>query len=63
MRKRLVEDGAPIADIYSRLEERRKAKASAYYERKKVAQKQLADSKKRAKVDKKTTKALQAYGY
>ncbi len=50
--------GAP-----NRLEERRKAKALAYYERKKVAQRHLSEAKKKAKVDKKTTKALEALGY
>jgi large subunit ribosomal protein L13Ae len=45
------------------LEERRKAKGAAYYERKKIATRQLTDAKKNAKVDKKTAKALEAYGY
>lgn len=46
-----------------RLEDRRKAKAAAYYERKKLAQKQLTEAKKGAKVDAKTVKALEAYGH
>lgn len=46
-----------------RLEDRRKAKSAAYYERKKVAQRQLSEAKKSAKVDANTTKALEAYGY
>jgi large subunit ribosomal protein L13Ae len=46
-----------------RLEERRKAKATAYYERKKLADRQLTEAKKSAKVDTKTAKALAAYGY
>lgn len=46
-----------------RLEERRKAKGAAYYERKKAATRQLSEAKKNAKVDDKTTKALEAYGY
>lgn len=48
---------------YKRLEERRKAKGAAYYERKKLALRQLSDAKKNAKVDTKTTKALESYGY
>lgn len=45
------------------LEERRKAKSAAYYERKKLAQRQLTEAKKNAKVDSKTTKALESFGY
>lgn len=51
------------ADIICRLEERRKAKGAAYYERKKLAARQLSEAKKTAKVDTKTTEALQAFGY
>ena len=51
-------------DISShRLEERRKAKGAAYYERKKLAQRQLSEAKKNAKVDSKTADALASYGY
>jgi len=46
-----------------RLEERRKEKAKAWHERKKVARKQILDSQKSAKVDSKTKKQLAAYGY
>lgn len=46
-----------------RLEERRKAKGAAYYERKKLAARQLSEAKKNAKVDPKTAAALEAYGY
>jgi hypothetical protein len=37
----------------------------AYYERKKTAQRQITESKKKAagSVDKKTAKALEGYGY
>jgi hypothetical protein len=49
--------------ISHRLEERRKAKGAAYYERKKVAARQLADAKKSAKVKADTKKGLTAYGY
>lgn len=45
------------------LEERRKAKGAAYYERKKVAARQLSDAKKNASVKEETAKALAAYGY
>jgi len=47
----------------SRLEERRKAKSAAYYERKKVARKQIADAKKGAKLDSKAQQTLTEYGY
>lgn len=47
----------------NRLEERRKAKGAAYYERKKLAQRQLSEAKKSAKVDTKTATALESYGY
>jgi len=46
-----------------RLEERRKVKGSAYYERKKAARRQLADAQKSAKVDEKTKTQLAEYGY
>lgn len=49
--------------ITYRLEERRKAKGAAYYERKKLAVRQLSEAKKNAKVDTKTAKALESYGY
>lgn len=45
------------------LEERRKAKGAAYYERKKVAARQLSDAKKNASVKAETTKALASFGY
>jgi large subunit ribosomal protein L13Ae len=45
------------------LEERRKAKGAAYYERKKLAARQLSEAKKTAQVDTKTAEALAAYGY
>lgn len=57
------EVGWKYQDVVARLEERRKAKGAAYYERKKVAQRQLSDAKKNAKVDEKTTQALEAFGY
>jgi large subunit ribosomal protein L13Ae len=45
------------------LEERRKAKGTAYYERKKLAQRQLTEAKKNAKVDSKTAKTLESFGH
>lgn len=51
------------ADIYIRLEERRKIKGAAYYERKKVIQRQLSEAKNSAVVDEKTKKQLANYGY
>lgn len=56
--------GHGIADrIYYRLEERRKVKGAAYYERKKVAKRQLSEAQKSAKVDEKTKTELAKYGY
>jgi large subunit ribosomal protein L13Ae len=46
-----------------RLEERRKVKGSAYYERKKAARRQLAEAQKNAKVDNKTKEQLASFGY
>lgn len=51
------------ADEMCRLEERRKVKGQAYYERKKAAQKMLGDAKTSAKVDADTKKQLEQYGY
>jgi len=45
-----------------RLEERRKAKGSAYYERKKAQRRQLAEAKKTGASDD-TKKALAELGY
>jgi large subunit ribosomal protein L13Ae len=45
------------------LEERRKVKSAAYYERKKVARRQLAEAQKSADADPKTKKQLASYGY
>ena len=49
--------------MIDRLEERRKVKSAAYYERKKIARKQLADAKKAAKVDDNVKTQLAQYGY
>ncbi|KAK6836199.1 ribosomal protein L16- L13 family [Apiospora arundinis] len=57
------ENGWKYQDVVERLEERRKAKSAAYYERKKLAQRQLSEAKKNAKVDDKTAQALTSYGY
>ena len=48
---------------FRRLEERRKVKGQAYYERKKAARKMLTDAKKDASVPDKTKQQLEAYGY
>lgn len=45
------------------LEERRKVKGAAYYERKKAARRQLAEAKKTANVDGKTQEQLTSLGY
>lgn len=52
-----------VANFDHRLEERRKAKGAAYYERKKSARRNLTEAKKAAKVDSKVTEALAAYGH
>jgi large subunit ribosomal protein L13Ae len=49
--------------LISRLEERRKVKGQAYYERKKAMRKMLVDAKKNASVDSKVQKQLEEYGY
>jgi large subunit ribosomal protein L13Ae len=46
-----------------RLEERRKVKSGAYYERKKAARRQLAEATKSSVVDENTKKELAKYGY
>jgi large subunit ribosomal protein L13Ae len=46
-----------------RLEERRKVKGAAYYERKKAARRQLAEATKNAGGDEKTKMELAKYGY
>ena len=46
-----------------RLEERRKVKGAAYYERKKAARRQLSEAQKNAKVDDKTKAQLAEFGY
>lgn len=45
------------------MEERRKVKGAAYYERKKAARRQLSEATKSAKVDGKTKSQLAEYGY
>lgn len=52
-----------LANGRNRLEERRKAKGSAYYERKKAVRRQLLEAQKTAKVDEKTKAQLADYGY
>ena len=48
---------------HHRLEERRKVKGSAYYERKRALQKKLIDAKKSAPIDSKVKEELAQYGY
>ncbi|KAK7631644.1 60S ribosomal protein L16-B [Phyllosticta citricarpa] len=57
------EFGWKYQDVVARLEERRKVKSAAYYERKKALRKQLSDAKKTAKVDDKIKTQLAEYGY
>ena len=49
--------------IIYRLEERRKVKGAAYYERKKAIRKQLSEAQKSATVDEKTKSQLAEFGY
>jgi large subunit ribosomal protein L13Ae len=49
--------------FYNRLEERRKVKSSAYYERKKAARRQLAHAQKSASVPENTKSQLAEYGF
>ena len=49
--------------IHGRLEERRKYKGAAYYERKKAIRRQLSEAQKNATVDDKTKQQLAEYGY
>jgi len=57
------EVGWKYQDVVARLEERRKVKSAAYYDRKKAARRQLAEAKKTAKIDDKTKKELAELGY
>jgi large subunit ribosomal protein L13Ae len=45
------------------LEERRKVKGAAYYERKKAVRRQMAEAKKTANVDGKNQEHLTSLGY
>ena len=49
--------------MITRLEERRKIKGSAYYERKKAFRRQLSEAQKNADVDEKVKKQLAEYGH
>ena len=49
--------------MHDSLEERRKVKGAAYYERKKAARRQMAEAKKTASVDGKTKEHLTSLGY
>merc|ERR1712071_234033 len=57
------EFGWKYQDVVARLEERRKVKGAAYYERKKAARRQLGEAKKTATVDSKTQEHLTSLGY
>jgi large subunit ribosomal protein L13Ae len=54
--------GYLLTDV-RRLEERRKVKGAAYYERKKAARRQLAEAQKTANIDGKVKEQLAQYGY
>ncbi|KXG45227.1 Ribosomal protein L13, eukaryotic/archaeal [Penicillium griseofulvum] len=57
------EVGWKYQDVVSRLEERRKVKSKAYYERKKAARRVLAKAEQGANVDSKTKTQLAQFGY
>lgn len=57
------EVGWKYQDVVARLEERRKAKGAAYYERKRVAARQISDAKKTAAGKGQASKKLAALGY
>ncbi|EFE35515.1 uncharacterized protein ARB_05557 [Trichophyton benhamiae CBS 112371] len=57
------EVGWKYQDVVARLEERRKVKGAAYYERKKAARRQLLQAQRTASVDNKTKEQLAQYGY
>jgi len=57
------EFGWKYRDVVERLEERRKVKGKAYYERKMAARKMLLDAKQNASIDEKTKEQLEQYGY
>ncbi|KAI5293772.1 60S ribosomal protein L16B [Ascosphaera acerosa] len=57
------EVGWKYQDVVARLEERRKVKSAAYYERKKAARRQLAKAEQTAKVSEATKTQLAAFGY
>ncbi|KAJ5408540.1 hypothetical protein N7509_002423 [Penicillium cosmopolitanum] len=57
------EVGWKYQDVVSRLEERRKVKSKAYYERKKAARRGLAKAEQSANVNSKTKSQLAEYGY
>ncbi|KAK2629099.1 hypothetical protein QTJ16_002202 [Diplocarpon rosae] len=57
------EVGWKYLDVVATLEERRKVKGSAYYQRKKTASRQLSDAKKTANIDQDTKSKLAQLGY
>lgn len=57
------EFGWKYQDVVSRLEERRKAKGAAYYERKKAVRRQLAEAQNTRNIDEKIRSQLAEYGY
>lgn len=57
------EVGWKYQGVVERLEERRKVKSAAYYERKKITRKHLAAAQKSAKVDEQTKTQLAELGY
>ncbi|KAI9827676.1 MAG: 60S ribosomal protein L16B [Phylliscum demangeonii] len=57
------EVGWKYKDVVERLEERRKVKSQAYYDRKKATRRQLVEAQKQSSVDEKTKQQLVAYGY
>ena len=52
-----------FTEANQRLEERRKVKGAAYYERKKAIRRQLSEAQKNAGVDEKVKMQLAEFGY
>ena len=58
-----MEHGTSKTNTKCRLEERRKVKGLAYYERKKAARKMLVDAQQNASISEETKTQLEGFGY
>lgn len=57
------EFGWKYQDVVARLEERRKVKGQAYYEKKRAARKSLAEAKEKAAIPDNVKQQLESFGY